>query len=44
MAWWVGGWVCRAVRRWCFVGDMEADVVWVRLLCCVLLSFFAAKR
>ena len=33
----VGGWmgecVCRAVRGWCFVGKVEADVVLVRLLC-----------
>ena len=33
----VGGWVCRTVRGWFFVGDLEADVVSVRLLCCVLL-------
>ena len=40
----VGGWVCHAVRRWCFVGDLGADVVLLRLLCCVLLPFLAAER
>ena len=28
----VGGWACRAVRGWCFVGKVEEDVL-VRLLC-----------
>ena len=48
VGWWVhglaGGWVCRAVRGWYIVGDLEADVMSVRLLCCVLLSFLAAER
>ena len=39
----VGGCVCRAVRGWCFVGDLEADVVLVGE-CCVLLPFLAAER
>ena len=32
------------VRRWCVVGELEANVVLVRLLCCVLLPFLAAER
>ena len=44
MAWSVGGWVCRAVRGWCFVGELEADVVLVRLLCFVLLPLLATER
>ena len=40
----VGGWVCSAVREGCFVGDLEADVLSVRLLCYVLLPFVAAER
>ena len=40
----VGGWLCRAVRGWCFVNELEADVVLVRLLCCVLLPFLAAEH
>ena len=56
MGGWVGGWVgwwvdglvsasvCRAVRGWRFVAEVEADVVLVRLLCCVLLPFLAAER
>ena len=35
VVWYVGG---------VFVGDLEADVVLVRLLCCVLLPFLAAER
>ena len=43
MAWSVGGYVVRYVGG-VFVGDLEADVVLVRLLCCVLLPCLAAER
>ena len=41
---WVGWWVDGLVGGRRFVGDLEADVVLVRLLCCVLLPFLAAER